>query len=66
MREKTPRTITVEHPEHGGYTAVGVKDKLQAVQDAARVWKRPWSKIAKECTFTEEKGGEDDVVERSG
>lgn len=47
------RVIVVKHPEHGTYTAKGVKDNLQAVIAAAREWKVQWSKIARECTFEE-------------
>lgn len=50
------KIIEVEHPVHGTYTAEGVKDKLQAVQRAAKAWGGlQWSKIAKECRFTEVK-----------
>lgn len=48
------RDIVVTHPVHGTYTARQVRDKLQAVQAAAKAWKLQWSKIAKECTFTDD------------
>lgn len=51
--EKRGRVIVVKHPEHGTYTAKGVKDNLQAVIAAAREWKVQWSKIARKCTFEE-------------
>lgn len=57
------RVIVVKHPEHGTYTAKGVKDNLQAVIAAARAWGLQWSKIARECEFTE---GKDDVVDGTG
>ena len=53
LKGKALRTIIVTHPVHGRFEAVGVKDKLQAVQAAAKEWKLQWSKIAKECTFTD-------------
>lgn len=51
------KTIAVKHPVHGTYIADGVKDKLQAVQRAAKVWNRQWSDLAKECTFREVRTG---------
>lgn len=51
---KALRTIVVTHPVHGSFRAAGVRDKLQAVQAAAKAWKLQWSKIAKECTFTDD------------
>ena len=48
------RCIEVCHPVYGTYTAEGVKDKLQAVQKAAKAWGGlQWSKIARECEFRE-------------
>lgn len=77
IREKPMRTIIVEHPIYGRFKAVGVRDKLQAVQAAAKSWtlqagasqrnrgdSLQWSKIAKECTFTE--GRAEDALDRSG
>ncbi len=58
---KAGRRIVVEHPVHGRHVAKGVKDKLQAVQRAAKAWGLQWSTIARECTFTEVK--EDDAVD---
>lgn len=59
-RRKAPvmRTITVVHPTHGTYMARNVRDKLSAVQAAARAWGLQWSQIARECEFTE---GEDNA-----
>ena len=51
--EKALRTIIVSHPVYGTFRAAGVRDKLGAVQAAAKAWKLQWSKIAKECTFTD-------------
>lgn len=52
---KALRTIVVAHPIHGEFKAAGVRDKLQAVQAAAKAWGGlQWSKIAKECTFTDD------------
>ena len=53
-RNRKPSTITVVHSEYGRYTAVGVWDKLGAVQAAAKAWKAQWSKIARACEFIEE------------
>ena len=61
--EAKRRVIVVKHPEHGTYTAKGVKDNLQAVIAAARAWGLQWSKIARECEFTE---GKDDAVDATG
>ena len=53
-RPKTGRVIEVKHPVHGTYTAKEVKDRLQAVQAAAKAWGGlQWSKIARECEFRE-------------
>lgn len=46
------KTYTVWHPEHGEFTAKGVRDKLQAVQAAAKAWGLQWSAIARECVFS--------------
>lgn len=53
LQRKALRTIVVTHPVYGRFEAVGVRDKLQAVQAAAKEWKLQWSKIAKECAFTD-------------
>lgn len=51
---KALRTIIVSHPVYGSFRALHVRDKLQAVQAAAKEWKLQWSKIAKECSFTDD------------
>ena len=38
----------VKHQKHGTAETVG-PDKLWAVQGAAKLWKVPWSGIAREC-----------------
>lgn len=45
------RVIEVRHPEFGSYRAEGVRDKLDAVRLAAKVWGVPWSRIARECVM---------------
>ena len=63
--EKVGRRIVVEHPVHGRHEAEGVKDRLQAVQSAAKAWGGlQWSTIARECTFTEVKAN--DAVDSGG
>ncbi len=52
--KKALRTIVVSHPIHGTFRAVHARDKLQAVQAAAKAWKLQWSIVAKECTFTDD------------
>ena len=47
------KTIEVEHPVHGKFRAEGVKDRMQAVQAAAKEWGRQWSDIARACMFRE-------------
>lgn len=55
----------VEHPVYGRHEAEGVKDRLQAVQSAAKAWGGlQWSTIARECTFTEVKAN--DAVDSGG
>lgn len=49
------KNIEVEHPVHGKFLAEGVKDRMQAVQAAARAWGRQWSDIARACSFREVK-----------
>lgn len=49
---KGTKTIRVTHPLYGTYEAKGVRDKLQAVQAAAREWRLQWSSIARDCTFS--------------
>ena len=51
--ERTGHRIVVKHPTYGEYEALNVKDKLQAVQGAAKKWGMQWSTIARECTFLE-------------
>lgn len=61
----TERRIVVEHQVHGRHEAEGVKDRLQAVQSAAKAWGGlQWSTIARECTFTEVKAN--DAVDSGG
>lgn len=47
------KNIAVTHPERGEFVARGVKDRLQAVQQAAKEWGLQWSAIARECSFRE-------------
>ncbi len=47
------RIIRVIHPEHGEYTAHGVKDRMEAVIQAARSWGEQWSKVAQKARFEE-------------
>ena len=46
----------VAHPEYGVVNVAGA-DKLEAVQAAARLWRVPWTTIARICEF--EKLGEE-------
>lgn len=55
MKKVPGKVIEVAHPEYGTYRAQGVRDRLQAMQQAARAWKTPWSEIARECRFEEVK-----------
>ena len=41
------KTIEVEHPVHGKFRAEGVKDRMQAVQAAAKTWGVQWSEVAR-------------------
>ena len=47
------RTIKVIHPEHGAYTAEGVKDKYAAVIQAAKTWGEQWSVVARSVEYEE-------------
>ena len=53
MKEKRLRTIRVIHPECGSYTAVGVKDRMEAVIRAAKHWGVQWSQVAKVAMYQE-------------
>lgn len=41
----------VRHPEYGQITVNG-RTKYEAVLAASREWKKPWSRLARECEFT--------------
>lgn len=47
------RTIRVIHPEYGEYTARGVKDRMEAVIQAAKTWGEQWSRVAKKARYEE-------------
>lgn len=42
---------TVSHQKHGTADVTGA-DKLGAVTAAAKIWRVPWTSIARECEFT--------------
>lgn len=55
MKKEAGKVIEVTHPKYGTHRAQGVRDRLQAMQQAARAWKTQWSEIARECRFKEVK-----------
>ncbi|MCD7947530.1 MAG: hypothetical protein LUG13_04425 [Oscillospiraceae bacterium] len=56
------RDMVVSHPDYGAVTVLCVRDKLEAVVDAARRWGVQWSDIARECTFTPAPDGKDETA----
>lgn len=53
MTDGRTRTIRVIHPEYGEYTARGVKDRYEAVIQAAKTWGEQWSVVARSVEYEE-------------
>ena len=53
MKKAGTRTIRVIHPEYGSYVAERVKDKYEAVIQAARHWGEQWSRVARVAKYEE-------------
>lgn len=66
---KGMRCYTVTHPTLGTVHAINVRDKLEAVQNAAKAWGGiQWSRLARECVIKDctIEEVEDDAVDEEG
>lgn len=53
-KEKKLRCFDVRHPKLGVCSVLDVRDKLEAVQRAAKAWGGiQWSRLARECQIVE-------------